>query len=83
VKILLDEAGIRTEVNLSEDKITRKIRNAETEKIPVMLITGDREIEAKSASVRRHGIGDIGSKPIDEIILDLKSEIAGKRLKPQ
>lgn len=83
VKILLDEAGIRTEVNLSEDKITRKIRNAETEKIPVMLITGDREIETKSASVRRHGIGDIGSKPIDEIILDLKSEIAGKRLKPQ
>jgi len=83
VKRLLDEVGIRTEVNLSEDKITRKIRNAETEKIPVMLITGDREIETKSASVRRHGTGDIGSKPIDEIILDLKKEIAEKRLKPQ
>jgi len=82
VKTMLDEAGLRAEINLSAEKINRKIREAETQKIPVMLIVGDREVETKTAALRRHTTGDIGAKPIQQIIVDLKTEIAEKRINP-
>ena len=80
LKGLLEEAGLRIEVNLSSDKINRKIRQAELQKIPCMLIIGDREVETGKASLRRHGIGDVGVKSPDEIISILKEEIAEKKI---
>jgi threonyl-tRNA synthetase len=80
VKRQLDEAGLRTEIDLAEEKINRKIRNAEMLKIPCMLIIGDREAETKTAALRRHGAGDVGQKSVQEIISLLKQEIQEKRI---
>jgi len=79
---ILNQAGIRTELDESDEKIARKIRNAEMQKIPCMLIIGDREKEARSAALRRHQKGDVGQKSIEDIVMDLKKEIGEKRLSP-
>jgi threonyl-tRNA synthetase len=71
----LKAAGIRVEVNLKNDKIGQKIRQAELEKIPYMFILGDREVEEKKVSVRRHGSGDIGSQDLAEVSERLLGEI--------
>ncbi|OZC01806.1 threonine--tRNA ligase [Rubricoccus marinus] len=54
----LREAGLRVEVDTRSEKTGRKIRDAEVEKVPVMLIVGRKEAEAGTVSVRRHGLGD-------------------------
>jgi len=82
VRKKLEEAGIRAATNLSDEKITRKVRTAEMQKIPAMLIVGDKEMESRSAAVRRHGAGDLGAKPLEQIISDMLKEIAEKRIKP-
>jgi len=79
---ILNQAGIRTELDESDEKIARKIRNSEMQKIPCMLIIGDREKEARSAALRRHQKGDVGQKSIEDIVMDLKKEIGEKRLSP-
>ena len=63
----LAEAGLRVTVDSRGDKIGAKIRDAEMEKIPVMLIVGDKEAAARTMSVRVHGQGDLGTKPCEEI----------------
>ncbi len=69
-------AGLRVEVDLRNEKVGYKIRNAEVRKIPYMLIVGQREQEASQVSVRQHGQGDQGSSDIDEFISRVKTEIA-------
>jgi threonyl-tRNA synthetase len=70
----LKKAGIRSEVDLQNEKIGYKIRAAEMRKIPFMFIVGAKEQENGTVSVRRHGLGDLGSKEIDEIIVEIKQE---------
>ena len=72
------ENGLRVELDSRSEKIGYKIREAETQKIPVMLIIGKREAEAGTVSYRRHGEGDLGSKSVLEIITLLKSEVSSK-----
>jgi threonyl-tRNA synthetase len=72
------ENGLRVELDSRSEKIGYKIRDAETQKIPVMLIIGKREAEAGTVSYRRHGKGDLGSKSVSEIITLLKSEVSSK-----
>jgi threonyl-tRNA synthetase len=62
------ENDFRVEVDIRSEKISRKIAEAEQAKIPVSLIIGQKEVDANSASLRIHGIGDLGSKSIEEII---------------
>jgi threonyl-tRNA synthetase len=57
------EAGLRAAVDLSREKVGKKIRQAEVEKVPLILVVGDKEIEAGTAALRVHGQGDKG--PID------------------
>jgi len=57
----LKKAGIRVELNVDADSLGKKIRNAEAEKIPYMLIIGEKEAEAKMISVRQRGQKDLGS----------------------
>jgi len=64
----LKEAGLKVEANWKNEKIGQKIRQAELEKVPYMFILGDREVEEDKVSVRRHGIGDLGSQDIDVVI---------------
>ena len=63
----LRAAGIRVEANWKNDKIGQKIRQAELEKTPYMFILGDREVEEGKVSVRRHGIGDLGTLDLAEV----------------
>ncbi len=59
-----------------DEKIGRKIRDAEVKKIPYMLIVGEKEQTDQMVSVRRHGEGDIGSMPIAEFVKFFNSKIA-------
>ncbi|HEV2859828.1 MAG TPA: threonine--tRNA ligase [Pyrinomonadaceae bacterium] len=59
-------AGLRVEVNLRGDKIGAKIRNAQLQKIPLMLVLGDREMEEGKVAVRERARGDIGVMSLEE-----------------
>jgi threonyl-tRNA synthetase len=61
VKSLLDENGITGDIDNRDEKIGRKIRDAEVKKIPFMVIVGEKEQENKELSLRQHGEGDIGT----------------------
>ncbi|MEO6048646.1 MAG: His/Gly/Thr/Pro-type tRNA ligase C-terminal domain-containing protein, partial [Candidatus Kapaibacterium sp.] len=70
VKTRLYEAGFRVEVDERNEKIGYKIREAELQKIPYMLIVGEQEQATGSAAVRVHGEGDKGKRSIEEIIVE-------------
>ncbi len=58
-----------------DEKIGRKIRDAEVQKVPFMLIVGEKEQEEGKISVRRHGQGDVGSITVEEFIAHFRSEV--------
>src|SRR6185436_13933395 len=62
----LRAAGLRVEVNVRNDKIGAKIRDAQLQKVPFMLVLGDREAEQGQIAVRERTKGDIGAMSIDE-----------------
>ena len=62
----LREAGLRVETNTRGDKIGAKIRNAQLQKIPFMLVCGDREMEEGQVAVRERSRGDIGAMSLEE-----------------
>ena len=62
----LREAGLRAELNVRSDKIGAKIRDAQLQKIPFMLVLGDREMEEDKVAVRERTKGDIGGMSLDE-----------------
>lgn len=68
VTSLLEENDIRGSIDHRDEKIGRKIRDAEVNKIPFMLIVGEKEMEEGKVSVREHGKGDVGSFSQDEFI---------------
>ncbi|MFF2480706.1 threonine--tRNA ligase [Paenibacillus sp. NPDC058071] len=76
----LREAGIRVDSDLRNEKLGYKIREAQLEKAPYMLIVGDNEAQSGSVSVRKRGEGDIGAKPVSELIALLQEEIASKTI---
>ena len=76
----LKAAGIRAELDSRSEKIGAKIRDAETAKIPYMMIMGAREAEQHTVSLRRHKIGDLGTFEISETITKLQSEISERKL---
>ena len=59
-----------------DEKIGRKIRDAELKKIPYMLIVGEKEAQSELVSVRKHGSGDLGQMPIQEFVQIFESQIA-------
>lgn len=76
----LKEHQIRAEFDGKSEQVGAKIRDAETSKIPYMLIVGDKEIENNTVSVRRHKKGDVGTFKISDLISQLKNEIESKSL---
>ena len=69
------DAGLRVELDDRNEKIGYKIREAQLEKVPYMLVIGEKEIEANSVGVRSRKDGDLGSMSIDEFIAKAKKEI--------
>ncbi|MDG5765885.1 threonine--tRNA ligase [Balneolales bacterium ANBcel1] len=76
----LEQAGIRVKSDLRGEQIGAKIRNAETRKIPYMLIVGEKEAENHSVSVRKHKKGDIGSFNFSDFLSIIKKEVDEKVL---
>ena len=70
----LEQAGLRAEADLRNEKIGYKIRAAQAEKAPYMLVLGDKEQEQQTAALRKRGEGDLGAIPIGEIIARLVEE---------
>lgn len=80
VEKLLQE-GIRVELDDRNEKIGYKIREAQLEKIPYMLVIGDKEIEGGTVGVRSRSEGDLGAIAVDEFIRKAKEEIKAKTIK--
>jgi len=72
-------AGIRAEADVRNEKLGYKIREAQLEKIPYMLVVGEKEKESGAVAVRKRGEGDLGSKPVDEAVQLIVRDIAEKR----
>jgi threonyl-tRNA synthetase len=72
----LKSADIRAELDLRSDKIGYKIRSAEMAKIPYMAVVGEKEAQAGSVAVRRHGAGDLGPMPFDAFVNRVHGETA-------
>ncbi|MGI6684915.1 MAG: threonine--tRNA ligase [Bacillota bacterium] len=71
--------GIRGEADLRNEKIGYKIREAQNQRIPYMFIVGDKEIADHTVAVRKRGEGDIGVRPVDEMIDLIKEKIVSKK----
>ncbi|MBR2903549.1 MAG: threonine--tRNA ligase [Clostridia bacterium] len=74
----LKAAGVRAEVDLRNEKIGYKIREAQMEKVPYMLVVGEKEMEAGQVAVRRRDKGDIGAVSADEFLATVLDDIANK-----
>ena len=74
VRTQLSEAGFRVEVDARVEKIGFKIREAQLQKVPYMLILGDREVAEGQVAVRSRSGGDLGAKALDQFLTDLKAE---------
>jgi threonyl-tRNA synthetase len=70
----LRDAGVRAELDDRTESVGRKIRDAELQKIPYMLVIGDKEAESGTVAVRRHGDGDQGALELDELAERLVAE---------
>ncbi|WP_059051693.1 threonine--tRNA ligase [Paenibacillus senegalimassiliensis] len=71
----LRAGGIRVESDLRNEKLGYKIREAQLEKLPYMFVVGENEQSSGSLSVRKRGEGDLGAKPVAEVIAALQEEI--------
>ncbi|MBD7966900.1 threonine--tRNA ligase [Paenibacillus gallinarum] len=71
----LRRGGITVEADLRNEKLGYKIREAQLEKIPYMFIVGENEMNDGSVSIRKRGEGDLGAKPLDEVVQMLQEEI--------
>jgi threonyl-tRNA synthetase len=75
VRDALVAAGLRAELDERQEKIGYKVREAQLQKIPYMLVVGDREAEQGAVSVRTRAGGDQGSRPLQQFIADAVDEI--------
>ena len=78
----LKEAGLRVEANLSGEKIGAKIRAATLDKVPYMLVLGEKEQQSRLVAVRHRTAGDQGQAPLGEFVQRVKQEVAGKTVGP-
>ena len=82
VKAALDAADIRSEIDLRSEKIGYKIREAQGQKIPYMLVVGQKEQADGTVSVRSRFKGDEGAEDLNVFIANIKAEIAGRVNRP-
>lgn len=74
----LTAIGMRVTVDKRDETIGRKIKNSRFDRIPYMLVVGDKEVEANAAAVRSRKEGDIGAMPIEDLVEKLRTEIETK-----
>ncbi|HXZ18330.1 MAG TPA: threonine--tRNA ligase [Candidatus Acidoferrales bacterium] len=74
----LTSAGLRVHLDVRNEKLQAKIRDAQLEKIPYMLVVGGKEAEAGSVSVRHRSKGDLGARPLADFIASLTEEVRNR-----
>ena len=77
----LDAQGFRVEVDYRNEKIGKKIREAQLEKVPYMLVVGDRDMEAGTVSVRHRSEGDLGAMSLEQFSAMLRQVVDSKEKK--
>ena len=77
-KIIKDQ-DIRVELKDEQETVSKKIRNGELQKIPYLLVVGDREMRAKNVAVRQRKKGDLGQMKLEDFIDKVKKEIKEKK----
>ncbi|MEO5740329.1 MAG: threonine--tRNA ligase [Vicinamibacterales bacterium] len=80
VAVELDTAGLRVEVDERQEKVNYKIREAQLQKIPYMLVVGDREAADRAVAVRSQKKGDLGARPLAQFLTDALAEVRSKLL---
>ena len=78
LKARLEVSNVRVDVDDGNDRMNAKIRNAQLQKVPYMLVIGDREIEAGAAALRLRSGEDLGAVPVEEIVARITAEVAEK-----
>jgi threonyl-tRNA synthetase len=76
----LQNQGLRVDLDLKNEKITYKIREHSMQKLPYLLVIGDKEMAAGSVAVRARGGKDLGAMPLDAFVQLIQSDIADKSL---
>jgi threonyl-tRNA synthetase len=71
----LKDAGFRVHLDDRNEKLQAKIRDAQIQKIPYMLVLGGKEAEAGTVAVRHRIKGDLGPRPLEQFIADLRAEV--------
>ncbi len=79
LSLLLEAEGIRTEVDYRNEKIGYKIRSAQMEKIPYMLVIGDKEVETHTVAVRTREGKDLGAMEMDAFLEKIETEVLTKK----
>ena len=79
VETRLKDMGIRVQLNDQPDKVGAKIRQAELQRINVMLIVGEKEAHDNQVALRRRFKGDLGTQSLDDVVAELKTEIETRR----
>jgi threonyl-tRNA synthetase len=83
VQETLAAQGLRVEVDERVEKIGYKIREAQLQKVPYMLVIGDREAAEGAVSVRSRSGGDLGARPLAEVVQTASEEAASRDLVPR
>jgi threonyl-tRNA synthetase len=80
VRAQLVSAGLRADLDARQEKINYKIREAQLQKVPYMLVIGDREAADHAVAVRSRAKGDLGGRPVAQFVADALAEVAQKTL---
>lgn len=78
IKAILLKKGIRVETDFRDEKLGYRIREAQVNKVPVMLVLGDKEVESREVNIRRYGSKDSSNASLEQFIADLEQEIANR-----
>ncbi|MEW6075041.1 MAG: threonine--tRNA ligase [Candidatus Omnitrophota bacterium] len=78
VEAALKAKDVRAELNDTNETLNKRIRQAETEKIPLILVVGEKEMRDNTVSVRWQGSGDTKTMEVTELIRDIQSQVAGR-----
>jgi threonyl-tRNA synthetase len=76
----LKDAGLKVEVDDRQEKVNYKIREAQIQKIPYMLVVGDKEVTDRAVAVRSQKKGDLGARPLAQFVTDALAEVRAKAL---
>jgi len=80
VKSALEEDSIRADIDSRNETLDKRIRQAEMNKMPYLLVVGEREAKQETVSVRKRGAGDKGAVPAEQFIKQIKQEIDNKTI---